>query len=94
MKQFFVVLFALIILVTSSMAFAADDTTNIIGDSLILRPLGIAITTAGTILFVLTWPMSAITKSTDKTFEALVKRPYEFTFQRPIGEMESGMEEF
>ena len=94
MKKIVVILLAIIILVSSSMAFAADETTNIIGDSLILRPLGIVITVAGSILFVITLPMSAIAKSTDKTYNALVKRPYEFTFKRQVGDMESGLEDF
>ncbi len=91
MKKIAVIMIALILVFSSSAAFAVDDAANVIGDAMLLRPLGVVALTGGLIVYVVSLPIAAITKSTDKTYEALVKEPYEYVFVRPIGEIGSGL---
>jgi hypothetical protein len=98
MKKIFVVLLTLIVVFSSSLAFAEynkvmseRDATNMIADTIILRPLGFAATVIGGAIFLVSLPISAITKSTTKTYEVLVKEPFDYTFVRPVGELGSGL---
>ncbi len=92
MKKTVAVLLTLTIIFTSSMAFASErDSTNIIADTIILRPLGFAATVFGSAMFLVSLPMAAITKSTGTTYKALVKDPFEYTFVRPVGEIGSSL---
>jgi hypothetical protein len=54
-------------------------------DALVARPLGAAATVIGTTLFVATIPMTASTASTSEAAWGLVGRPYNYTFNRPLG---------
>ncbi len=62
-------------------------------DALLARPLGAAATVVGTTLFVGTLPMSGKTASTDEAAWGLVGRPYNYTFNRPLGRSEPKFEE-
>ena len=92
MKKILTMLLILVIVLTSSMAFAASgrDEVNIIADTLFLRPLGFAALVGGAAIFVIGLPMAAITGSVDKTAAALVKEPFRYTFVRPVGETGRG----
>ena len=57
-------------------------------DALLLRPLGLAATVLGTAMFVITLPFSLPTRSADDAAEVLVLKPAEYTFARPLGEVE------
>ena len=83
----------LIIVLTSSMAFAATDTsaTSVITDMLLLRPVGIASLGVGTAMYIVALPFALITKSHGTTFKVLVKEPFEFVFVRPVGKTDSGL---
>ncbi len=89
MKKFLTVLLMVVVLLTSSMAFAAQDinATNVIADTLILRPLGFAATVFGAAIFVIGLPFAAITKSVDQTAQVLIMDPYNYTFVRPVGDI-------
>lgn len=93
MKKLLTVAIILVIVMTSSMVFAyeAGDPTNMMADTLVLRPLGFAALVAGSALYVVSLPAALITKSADKTFDTLVKKPYEYVFVRPVGELGSGL---
>ncbi len=91
MKKMIVVVVMLTLVFTSSFAFAVDDSTAIMGDALILKPVGAVVTIAGTVLFIVSWPLAAITNSSDHTFDVLVKQPYDYTFNRPLGEIPSAL---
>lgn len=57
-------------------------------DAVVLRPLGAVQTAVGAVLFV---PMALFTAPTgragvEEAFEVTVRRPYEDTFVRPLGE--------
>jgi hypothetical protein len=97
MKKVFVILLTVLIVFTHSIAFArnedalkiASDTASvdIIVDILITRPIGFVGLVGGTAIFVLTLPIAAVTKSLDRTTQAFVKEPYEYTFVRPLGDI-------
>jgi hypothetical protein len=94
MKRLLIIFLTLMMILTSSMAFASinnHDATNVVVDSLVLRPLGFAATVFGSIIFVISLPIAAITKSVDETAKVLVEEPFKYTFVRPIGKIESGL---
>lgn len=57
-------------------------------DALLLRPLGLAATVLGAATFVVTLPFSLPTRSADDAAKVLVVKPAEYTFARPLGEVE------
>lgn len=57
-------------------------------DAFLLRPLGLAATVLGTAMFVVTLPFSLPTRSADDAAKVLVVKPAEYTFARPLGEVE------
>ena len=65
---------------------STDPAGPMLVDALLLRPLGLAATVIGTAVFVLTLPFSLPTHSVKKTAKALVVKPAEYTFARPLGE--------
>ena len=93
MKKIVVIMLTLIIVLTSSMAFAATETsaTSVITDMLLLRPVGIASLGVGTAMYIVALPFALITKSHGTTFKVLVKEPFEFVFVRPVGEVGTGL---
>jgi len=93
MKKIVVLMLTLIIVLTSSMAFAATDTsaTSVITDMILMRPVGIASLGVGTAMYIVALPFSLITKSYGTTFEVLVKEPFNFVFVRPVGEVGPGL---
>jgi hypothetical protein len=69
---------------------APDDSgMAMIADAVIARPLCLAATAIGSVFFVLTLPVAAITKDVDRTSHALVVTPAKATFTRPLGDFES-----
>ncbi len=66
-----------------------DGSPEVIAaDRLIVRPLCLAATVIGAVLFVVSLPISIITKSTDETAK-LVGVPARATFTRRLGDMGS-----
>ena len=93
MKKTVALLLVLMIIFTSSAVFAKDkpDAGAIIGDMVLLRPLGVCTLVIGTAFFIVTLPIAAISQSTKQTAGVLVEDPFKFTFTRPLGEIESGL---
>ena len=93
MKKTVVVMLTLIIVLTSSMAFALTeaDSTNMIAETLILRPLGFGALVFGSVFYVLSLPMALITDSEKGVREVLVVEPYEYVFERAMGDIGSGL---
>lgn len=54
---------------------------------MIIRPLGIAATAVGTVLFILSYPFSALGENSDEAYQVLVVEPARYTFKRPLGEL-------
>ena len=55
-------------------------------DLVILRPLGLAATLCGTLVFVVSLPFSALGGNTTEAWNSLVATPAKYTFQRPLGD--------
>lgn len=93
MKKLFSILLVLTILFSAAPAFAASssdvDATDIIIDTILLRPLGIVSTVFGTGFFVVSLPFAAITGSTATSYELLIEDPFKYTFRRPLGQIKS-----
>ena len=68
-----------------------DDVSAeaIIADGLLLRPGGLIATLVGSAVFVITLPFSIPTKSVEKAAQKLVVEPAQYTFVRPLGQIES-----
>lgn len=52
-----------------------------------IRPLGLAATVVGTVLFILSYPFSAWGENSDEAYQVLVVEPARYTFKRPLGEL-------
>ncbi|RJQ50472.1 MAG: hypothetical protein C4526_11800 [Nitrospiraceae bacterium] len=93
MKKVFIILLTVVFAFTSTAVFAKEkpEAEEIIADLIFLRPLGLISFVFGTSVFIVSLPLAAVTKSTKQTGEVLVKDTFNYTFKRPIGEMESGL---
>ena len=89
MKKMVALLLTLVIVLTSSMAFAVTeaDTNAIILDTFAMRPLGLVGLLMGCAIYTVTLPVAAITRSHSTTYEKLVKDPFVFVFVRPMGDV-------
>jgi hypothetical protein len=58
-------------------------------DLLLIRPLGIASTILGSVLYVVSLPLTLPTGTADVAGEKFVKEPVQFTFIRPLGQFGS-----
>ncbi len=76
-----------LVLATTSAGFAAGEPSPmaVAADAVIGRPACFAATVLGSVLFVVSLPIAAISKSVDSTAHALVVRPAQATFTRPLG---------
>jgi len=87
MKRLFIILVAAIVLLTSTIAFAESEKgENIVADVLVVRPVGLAAIVAGTALFLVSLPLAVITKDASTTAKQLVLNPFDYTFERPLGD--------
>lgn len=55
-------------------------------DALVMRPVGIVGTALGSVVWLVSYPFAYWGGNTDASTEALVQHPFEWTFQRPLGE--------
>lgn len=60
----------------------------IVADLVVVRPLSLVATVAGSAVFIVALPFSALGGNTDETWESLVVRPAAYTFKRPLGRFE------
>lgn len=67
---------------------ASNPAGMMLVDAFLLRPLGIAATIVGTATFLVTLPFSLPTRSADDAAKVLVVKPAQYTFTRPLGEVE------
>ena len=67
---------------------AAKRETPILLDAFVLRPVGLALTAVGTVLFVPAAAVVGATRPTDvgKPFQMLVASPFRYTFVDPLGQ--------
>ena len=76
---------------TSALAESPTTDDNIsaaamTADIAILRPLGVVSIVAGTAVFLVSLPFSALGGNVKTASEKLVVKPVQFTFQRPLGD--------
>ena len=55
-------------------------------DAVVMRPIGMAGTVLGSVVWLVSYPFAYWGGNTDASTEALVQHPFEWTFQRPLGE--------
>ncbi len=84
----------LLILVFNSVSLAAVQESSsrpsagaVVSDILVLRPLGFVGTVLGGAAFVVSLPVTLATHKVDRSEELLVQEPYDYTFERPLGQM-------
>jgi hypothetical protein len=58
----------------------------ILFDVFILRPIGLAATAVGLAGSVVAYPFAAMSGSTDRVEEELIRKPWDYTFCRPVGD--------
>lgn len=67
-------------------AYEDGDDANIILDMALLRPAGFVSLVAGSALYVVSLPFQLTSWNFKTPFDALVKRPFKYTFTRDLGE--------
>ena len=84
----FLIMFVLIASTAPALANEpADD--NIISDVLFVRPISLAATAVGAVIFVVALPVSIPSGSVERVGQRLVVDPLKYTFVRPIGHFNS-----
>lgn len=87
MKKMIILFLTIVLVLTSTSVFAADnDGFIVVMDIVVARPFGLAALVIGSSFFVVTLPFAAMSKSTHKTADTLVGEPFRFTFIRPPGD--------
>jgi len=77
-------------LLTTSSSFANEDLgMQMVADIVVIRPACLVATAVGSVFFIVSLPIAAISHSTKKTAHVLVETPAKATFTRPIGDMEA-----
>lgn len=68
--------------------FEAEKPTGgmMIWDTVAMRPIGICATAIGAVFWVVSYPFAYLGGNVDATTEALVQAPFDWTFDRPLGE--------
>jgi hypothetical protein len=54
-------------------------------DTLVMRPIGIVATVAGSVVWLVSYPFAYWGDNTDQSTQMLVEAPFEWTFDRPLG---------
>lgn len=81
------VLFFIFGLTAPSQAFTDGSPEAIATDALVVRPFCLIGTILGSAVFLVSLPVAAISKSTNKTADMLVNAPAKATFTRPLGDL-------
>ena len=55
-------------------------------DTLVMRPIGMVATAVGSVVWLVGLPFAALGGNTDESTQALVAAPFEWTFERPLGQ--------
>lgn len=74
---------------------SSDKATaeSMIIDFFVLRPLGLAVTAVGTVVFIGSLPFSVTGDNTTTAFQKLIIEPAAYTFKRPLGKLEDGIQD-
>lgn len=55
-------------------------------DTFALRPFGMVATAVGAVVWVVSYPFAHWGGNTEESTDALVREPFEWTFERPLGQ--------
>ena len=90
----FIILSFVIMATLPSASFASSEpqmghptAANTFIDALIYRPIGLVCIPVGAVLFVVSLPFSATGHNVGESFHNLVVAPFDFTFDRPLGDI-------
>jgi hypothetical protein len=87
------VLCAALVLGATKPCFASDDgALATVADVVVVRPGCLIATAVGSVFFVVSLPVAAISKSVKRTAHTLVVKPAQATFTRPVGDMDALMD--
>ena len=64
----------------------SDKGGYMVGDLLVIRPVGIVATAVGTVVYVISLPFSLAGGNEEEARQKLLIEPAEYTFTRPLGE--------
>ena len=64
------------------------DSGAMLADLVFVRPLSLVGTVLGGVIFVVTLPFTLPSRSTEVAATALVAEPFEYTFNRPLGDFD------
>jgi hypothetical protein len=94
MKRVIIVLMISFLILSFSTLVLAEDSSSrdpsigeILGDVLWIRPLGAIGLVIGATAYVISLPVTMPLKKSDEAKEFLITDPYNFYFNRPLGEM-------
>ena len=59
-----------------------------IADALIIRPIGMVACVVGLAGALVVWPFAAASNSCDSACRQLIMKPFQFTFERPLGQFD------
>jgi hypothetical protein len=60
--------------------------TRMAADALLVRPVSLVTTVAGTVVWVVSLPFHALAGNSDQAAKALIEEPGAYTFKRPLGD--------
>jgi hypothetical protein len=85
-KKLIAFLIMFVLIASTAPALAYEPTAdNIIPDVLFVRPISLAATVVGAVIFVVALPVSIPSGSVERVGQRLVVDPFKYTFVRPIG---------
>jgi len=87
-KKFIAFLVMLALMTTVVPAYAKPSDEMMVPDILIARPLGLVGIIIGSAIFVMALPVSIPSRSVENVGRRLVMDPIEYTFIRPVGDMD------
>ena len=96
-KQSIALLVIVAILSAPLGAFADDEfiiedpqtkAAYMVGDAIVARPVGLVMTAAGFVLFLVASPFALIGGNAGEAWDSMVAYPARFTFTRPLGDFE------
>ncbi len=70
-----------------------DRATDMVVDVVVMRPLGLVATLAGTVLTVVALPFTIPSGSVETSARELILRPADYTLRRPLGDFSQSGED-
>lgn len=87
MRKVLIIIMTIVFVFSSTLSFAAEDKgAAMVGDTVLVRPLGIVATVVGAAVFVVSLPFSLLGGNVKEAGHDLVAAPATFTFKRPLGD--------